>query len=214
MFLFDWATLPPLEFAQKLVVTWAAFFFTMAMPISLVTFDIQKEPLQCISSATAGSMFIVVVLVWRLYLGWQHVGDRLISATVEYEETGWYDGQVWVNTPQILMRDRLQCNYVVKPTVARLKRTLIGLGGALVASVVILASAPPPQVNSATADYALTRGSSSSAVNKAKELEEDHTSTLEKFEPWALAEDEDSPAARPSYSMLSHMRGAAVFDAE
>jgi hypothetical protein len=42
----------------------------------------------------AGSSFIVTVLIWRLYLGWQHVGDRLISATVEYEETGWYDGQV------------------------------------------------------------------------------------------------------------------------
>ena len=79
----------------------------------------------------------------------------------------------------------------------------------------ILASAPPPQVNSATADYALTRGSSSSsAVSKAKEQGEEYTSTLEKFEPWALEEDEDSPAARPSYSMLSHMRGAAVFDAE
>jgi hypothetical protein len=34
-----------------------------------------------------------------------------------------------VKTPQVLMRDRLQCNYIVKPTVARLKRTLIGLGG-------------------------------------------------------------------------------------
>jgi hypothetical protein len=66
----------------------------MGLPISLFTFSIQKEPLQCLVSASAGSMFIVTVLVWRLYLGWQHVGDRLISATVEYEETGWYDGQV------------------------------------------------------------------------------------------------------------------------
>jgi hypothetical protein len=39
-------------------------------------------------------MFVVTVLVLRIYLGWQHVGARLLSATVEYEETGWYDGQV------------------------------------------------------------------------------------------------------------------------
>jgi hypothetical protein len=30
----------------------------------------------------------------RLYLGWAYIGNRLFSATVEYEETGWYDGQV------------------------------------------------------------------------------------------------------------------------
>lgn len=35
--------------------------------------------------------------------GWQHVGDRLISATVEYEETGWYDGQVGVLDPVCLL---------------------------------------------------------------------------------------------------------------
>jgi hypothetical protein len=96
MFLFDWATIPGTDFARKLAFTWAAFFTTMGLPISLFTFSIQKEPLQCLVSASAGSMFIVTVLVWRLYLGWQHVGDRLISATVEYEETGWYDGQVRV----------------------------------------------------------------------------------------------------------------------
>lgn len=32
--------------------------------------------------------------VLRLYLGFSHVGSRLLSATVVYEETGWYDGQV------------------------------------------------------------------------------------------------------------------------
>ncbi len=39
---------------------------------------------------------------------------RLLSATVEYEETGWYDGQVWVKTPQMLMRDRLLGTYQVR----------------------------------------------------------------------------------------------------
>jgi hypothetical protein len=37
--------------------------------------------------------------------------------------------QVWVKTPEVIMRDRLQCNYTVKPALARLKRTLLGLGG-------------------------------------------------------------------------------------
>jgi len=28
------------------------------------------------------------------------VGQRLLSASVEYEETGWYDGQVFVKPPE------------------------------------------------------------------------------------------------------------------
>ncbi len=78
---------------------WLGFFITMGLPVSAFTFDLHKELLQCVAAASAGSSFIVTVLVWRLYLGWQHVGDRLISATVEYEETGWYDGQVGWQAP-------------------------------------------------------------------------------------------------------------------
>jgi hypothetical protein len=48
-----------------------------------------------------------------MYLGWAYVGNRLLSATVEYEETGWYDGQVWVKTPEVLARDRLLGSFSV-----------------------------------------------------------------------------------------------------
>lgn len=34
-------------------------------------------------------MVPVVVALVRVYLGWAYVGDRLLSAVVEYEETGW-----------------------------------------------------------------------------------------------------------------------------
>lgn len=33
--------------------------------------------------------------------GWSYVGDRLLSAVVPYEETGWYDGQLWVKPPEV-----------------------------------------------------------------------------------------------------------------
>ncbi|KAF6255565.1 hypothetical protein COO60DRAFT_199272 [Scenedesmus sp. NREL 46B-D3] len=163
MFLFDWATMPVSAFARKLATVWLGFFITMGLPVSAFTFDLHKELLQCLTAASAGSSFIVTVLVWRLYLGWQHVGDRLISATIEYEETGWYDGQVWVKTPQVLMRDRLMSNYTVKPALARLKRTLLGLGGSLAAAMILLASVPPPAVNSATYYSAYNSSSYSSS---------------------------------------------------
>jgi hypothetical protein len=94
MFLFDWATMPIPAFAGKLATVWLGFFVTLGLPVSAFTFDLHKELLQCITAASAGSSFIVTVLVWRLYLGWQ-VGDdaqRLPSSKVR-KQRGWNVGQ-------------------------------------------------------------------------------------------------------------------------
>lgn len=64
-------------------------------------------------SAAIGALVVVAVAVLRIYLGWAYVGDRLLSAAVEYEETGWYDGQLFVKPPEILARDRLLGSYEV-----------------------------------------------------------------------------------------------------
>ena len=56
----------------------------------------------------------MAVAVLRIYLGWSYVGDRLLSAAVPYEETGWYDGQLFVKPPEVLARDRLLGSYEVR----------------------------------------------------------------------------------------------------
>lgn len=53
-------------------------------------------------------------------------------------ETGWYDGQVWVKTPQILMRDRLLNNYTIMPAMQRIRRSLVASSAACVLSVAAL----------------------------------------------------------------------------
>lgn len=95
--MFNWATLPVPQFVTRLALVFFAFFFAIGLPVSAVTFNPETEPVQCVVAASAGSLVIVLVTVIRLYLGWSHVGDRLLSATVVYEETGWYDGQVGSN---------------------------------------------------------------------------------------------------------------------
>ena len=89
-------------------------------------------------SGTVGAAFVVSLAVLRIYLGWSYVGDRLLSAAVAYEETGWYDGQVFIKPPEVLTRDRLLGTYEVKPTLARLKTTLLGTGGVLLLSSTLL----------------------------------------------------------------------------
>lgn len=64
---------------------------------------------------------IVFLLLLRVYLGWSYILKRLLSATVFYEESGWYDGQIWVKTSDYLMQDRLVGLYQVMPFIIRIK---------------------------------------------------------------------------------------------
>lgn len=90
-------------------------------------------------------------------------------------------------------------NYTVKPALARLKRTLLGLGGALVASMMLLAVLPPPPVSSAAYyDYSSYAAASSSG---------DYDAAVSKYEP--LADQEagavDTEDAAPRFDMRTHM---------
>ena len=69
------------------------------------------------------SIFLLIFL--RLYLGWSYVIKRLLSATIFYEESGWYDGQIWVKTANSLIQDRLIGFYEVMPFIQRIKFCLL-----------------------------------------------------------------------------------------
>nr|ARW68727.1 hypothetical protein [Palisada sp.] len=67
------------------------------------------------------SNLILLLLFMRLYLGWSYIFKRLLSATIFYEESGWYDGQVWVKTSDYLIQDRLVGFYQIMPCIVRIK---------------------------------------------------------------------------------------------
>ena len=48
------------------------------------------QPAEWMMCGTLGALAVVAAAVVRIYLGWAYVGNRLLSAAVEYEETGWY----------------------------------------------------------------------------------------------------------------------------
>jgi hypothetical protein len=49
-----------------------------------------------------------------------------------------YDGQIWVKSPEVLSRDRLLGNYKVKPTLARMKNTMVVTAAMLAFSSLVL----------------------------------------------------------------------------
>ena len=56
----------------------------------------------------------------RLYLGWNHIFKRLNSERVEYEESGWYDGQVWIKPLALKEKESLIASIDVKPILKKL----------------------------------------------------------------------------------------------
>ena len=66
------------------------------------------------------SLSIPFLITLRLYLGWNHIFKRLISEKVEYEESGWYDGQVWEKPLVLREKEILIASIEVKPILKNL----------------------------------------------------------------------------------------------
>jgi len=167
--LYSWAELSPGSFFMRLGSVCLVTFTLLAAPISAASFSPGKDPLKFVLAAGIGTLLLVSLVVLRIYLGWSYVGDRLLSAVVPYEETGWYDGQMWVKPAEVLARDRLLGSYKVKPVINLLKQTLVGTGVVLVGAVALFAFAAPVQeyIHSFNASPANT---SSKPVMRREEL--------------------------------------------
>ena len=87
-----------------------------------------------LAAATAAGL-LPLLLLSRQWLGWAYVRRRLVAETVEYEESGWYDGQVWEKPIAWRQQDLLVARFQVEPVMTRLRQ------GAAVAGILLLAGA-------------------------------------------------------------------------
>ncbi len=143
--LLGWGGLDLPGYLARLGFLGAFFFVVLAYPIASVSYDPRTQPLEAIICATTGTCVATAAISLLIYNNWSYVRDRLLSATVEYEETGWYDGQVYVKDPEMLARDRLLGTYTVRPIVERLRKTLLACGAGVFVSLAALNSIDAPE---------------------------------------------------------------------
>jgi len=67
-----------------------------------------------------GSLSIPLLITIRLLLGWSHIYKRLSSEIIEYEESGWYDGQIWTKPIELKEKETLIASIEVKPILKNL----------------------------------------------------------------------------------------------
>ena len=103
-------------------------------PISGATFTQEGYELQKLAASNVGALLLTLFLCIRLYSGWGYVGSRLKSRVIEYEETGWYDGDMEEKSPAERQRDMFLYQSNVQPVENRLKTVTLALAGLWVAS--------------------------------------------------------------------------------
>ena len=82
------------------------------------------------------SLSIPLLISIKLYLGWNHIFKRLTSERVEYEESGWHDGQIWIKPLVLKEKESLIASIEVKPILKNLVQIfsiilVFGLSGIL-----------------------------------------------------------------------------------
>ena len=123
---FIWCINGKAIYVRSLLYMFIASFILSSLLLMVSSFSVTNIKYFFIYSLI-GSIIIMIFLCLRSYLGWHYIYNRLMEATVPYEESGWYDGQIWIKPPEVLIQDRLIGTYEIYPGLSRLYLTLIFL---------------------------------------------------------------------------------------
>jgi hypothetical protein len=129
---FRWGTLEGRGYWQPIGILWAISILITG-PVAAASYAPDRHPIAFTFLAATNACIVPALALTRLYLGWGYVRQRLMDAKVFYEESGWYDGQTWQKTPEVLNQDRLIVSYEIQPLLQRMQLTLGGLAAVCVA---------------------------------------------------------------------------------
>ena len=119
---------------RALLISWL-----MLLPISTLvasgSWTLRNDPARLVAAGAVAALVLPLLLLMRQWLGWTYVMKRLLAETVDYEESGWDDGQIWEKPLSWRERDLLVARYEVRPILGRLGRAMalatgLMLGGA------------------------------------------------------------------------------------
>mgnify|MGYP006277772649 CR=1 FL=1 len=114
---------------RPLAISWL-----IVLPITVVvasgSWVLRHDPARLVLSGAVAAIVLPVLMLVRQWLGWSYVHKRLVSERVEYEESGWYDGQVWEKPLAWRQQDLLVATHQVRPVLQRLQQG-IGLAATL-----------------------------------------------------------------------------------
>ncbi len=111
-------------FNLSILIVWLTFF-PIFLTIFLGSVQLKQNPFQLLFIVSISTSFAPLILLLRQWLGWNYIQHRLLSDIIEYEETGWYDGQRWLKPISWKQKDLLVSQLEVVPIIARVNNALM-----------------------------------------------------------------------------------------
>lgn len=118
-----WVGLNEFNYTRRFFITLSSIF-ALILPFTCWFSNLYYYPIQTLLVNLLISLTFQSLLYGYFFVTWVYAGKRLVAAKVWYEESGWYDGRVWIKPPSILRHERLLYHYQLVPLIKRLAKTL------------------------------------------------------------------------------------------
>ena len=133
----SWPLLEKNIFYRKLLISWI-LTNPISLTISYGSEYLRNNIFELIFTSLTASLLLPILLLSRQWLSWIYIHKRLSSENIEYEESGWYDGQIWEKPIDWRAKDLLIAQHQVKPILDHVKMIIILLTAAILASFLFI----------------------------------------------------------------------------
>ena len=120
----SWPFLEKNIFYRKLTFSWL-FITPLSLTISYGSDYLKNNIFELTIVSFTASLFFPILLLIRQWLSWIYIYKRLNSENIEYEESGWYDGQIWEKPINWRTKELLIAQHQVKPILDLIEKTII-----------------------------------------------------------------------------------------
>ena len=117
---------------NRLAGSWA-LMLPICTLIASGSWTLKQDPPRLVAAGAVAALVLPLLLLVRQWLGWTYVMQRLLSESVDYEESGWYDGQTWEKPLSWREKDLLVARHEVRPILGRLGRAMAVSAGLMLA---------------------------------------------------------------------------------
>ena len=120
----SWPLLEKKIFYRKLILSWI-FITPISLIISYGSDYLKNNILELTLISITSALLFPLLLLSRQWLSWLYIYKRLNSENIEYEESGWYDGQVWEKPIDWRAKDLLIAQHQIKPILNHLEKIIL-----------------------------------------------------------------------------------------
>tara|TARA_B100001996_G_scaffold53245_1_gene37928 strand:+ start:410 stop:895 length:486 start_codon:yes stop_codon:yes gene_type:complete len=133
----SWPLLEKKFFYRKLLYSWI-LIAPISLLISYGSDYLRNNVFELTLVSLTASLLFPILLLSRQWLSWIYIYKRLNSESIEYEESGWYDGQIWEKPIDWRAKDLLIAQHQVKPILNHLKIVVIIFSSCILVLLFIL----------------------------------------------------------------------------